>query len=639
MADKVYTLSQQAAIDWNEGPLLVLAGPGSGKTAVLTTRISRLLNETPDENFKILALTFTNKAALEMSERIIKLVPEAKGRLFVGTFHSFCADVLRNHGSSVGIKPDFTIFSDENDLKAIVTELQNEYYDKFKDSNVFDLKMLNVIKYFQENLCCTEKEVEAKMPQTQYAELFKLIYLNYQNRLLMLNALDFNSIVMLAYHLFTTNSMVAKLYRISYKYICIDEFQDTNLAQYNLIKSFIKKDKSNLFIVADDDQVIYGWNGASNKRLIEFKDDFEAQIIQLSENFRCPPEVVSLANVLISHNSGRVENKAQLIAMKKITQSSSSVDVKNFLDYKDEIHWVCDEIRKVRSENKNCTIGVISRNNKLMQIQYDELCLKGLPAVKSKRKDEFENPFIRWIHFMLKLANRRNDERILLEVINSFNNISDIILDINEIVAICKTNGDDYLDGFYAFVKQQEIIYSLLNSIKLKLITRTDFIGFIDDAFKWSNNIIENNIDNLLEEHKEDYLAEYKSEKKVWNDIYQQIRNNYGSDISLSTFLQEFSMVSKEPEPKENDIQCLTIHASKGKEFDYVFVIGLVEDELPSFQSIKKGNASVEMEEERRNCFVAITRTKQKLYLSYSKSYYGWIKQPSRFLREMELLS
>ena len=159
----------------------------------------------------------------------------------------------------------------QNDLKAIVSELQNEYYDKFKDSNVFDLKMLNVIKYFQENLCCTEKEVEAKMPQTQYAELFKWIYLNYQNRLLLLNALDFNSIVMLAYHLFTTNSMVSKLYRISYKYICIDEFQDTNLAQYNLIKSFIKKDKSNLFIVSDDDQVIYGWNGASNKRLIDYK--------------------------------------------------------------------------------------------------------------------------------------------------------------------------------------------------------------------------------------------------------------------------------------------------------------------------------------------------------------------------------
>lgn len=135
--------------------------------------------------------------------------------------------------------------------------------------------------------------------------------------------------------------------------------------------------------------------------------------------------------------------------------------------------------------------------------------------------------------------------------------------------------------------------------------------------------MIAENIETLSDEHKEEYISEYQSEKKVWNDIYQQIRNNYDVDIALSTFLQEFSMVSKDSEPKDTDIQCLTVHASKGKEFEYVFVIGMVEDELPSFQSIKKGDSSTEMEEERRNCFVAITRTKKKLYLSYAQSYYG----------------
>lgn len=638
MSDSIYTISQNAAIEWDDGPILVLAGPGSGKTAVLTTRISRIINESVEENFKILALTFTNKAALEMSDRIIKLVPEAKGRLFVGTFHSFCAEVLRNHGSSIGIKPDFTIFSDENDLKAIVAELQDEYFHEFNDGSVYDLKLLNAVKYFQENLCYTEKHVLEKMPQTQYANIFNWIYNRFQSKLLELNALDFNSIVLMAYRLFSTNLLVAKLYRMSFKYVCIDEFQDTNLAQYSLIKSFVNIENSNIFVVADDDQVIYGWNGASNKRLIEFKDDFKAQIIQLSENFRCPAEVVELANELITYNSGRVENKAPLIAMKQVATKDDSVVINNFIDVNDEVGWVCDEIIKIRQGDSSSTIGVIARNNKLIQLQFDKLITKGVPAVKSKRKDEFENPLIRWIHFILKLANRRNDERLLTDIINSFTFITSSELDADEIVAFCRTYGDDYLSGFYDFTKENDLLTKLASSFESKLINRADFTGFIEDAFIWADEIIIKRIENLSEEHKDEYSGEYQSEKKVWNDIYQQIRNNYDTDIGLSTFLQEFSMVSKEAEPNETDVQCLTVHASKGKEFDYVFVIGMVEDEFPSFQSIKKGDSSTEMEEERRNCFVAITRTKQKLYLSFAQTYYGWRKKASRFLREMRLI-
>lgn len=638
MSKPQYTISQNLAIEWNDGPLLVLAGPGSGKTAVLTSRISRIINESVDENFKILALTFTNKAALEMSDRIIKLVPEAKGRLFVGTFHSFCAEVLRNHGSSIGIKPDFTIFSDENDLKAIISDIQEEYFSEFGEEKVYDLKLLNAIKYFQENLCYCDEQVKAKMPETQYAHIFSWIYNRYQIRLQELNALDFNSIVLLAYRLFTTNSLIAKLYRISYKYICVDEFQDTNLAQYCLIKSFVNKEASNLFVVADDDQVIYGWNGASNKRLIEFKDEFKAQIIQLSENFRCPPEVVELANLLITYNSGRVENKAPLKAMKETETTISSVALNSFSDSNCEVKWVCDEISKIRRLDLTSSIGIIARNNKLLQLQYDMLTSCGISAVRPKRKDEFENPIIRWIHFILKLANRRNDERLLKDVINSFALLSSAEIDMDELVALCKTYGEDYLSGFYDFAKEGNLLGTISTSLELKLINRADFGGFISDAFLWADQLIAENIETLSDEHKEEYISEYQSEKKVWNDIYQQIRNNYDADIALSTFLQEFSMVSKDSEPKETDIQCLTVHASKGKEFEYVFVIGMVEDELPSFQSIKKGDASTEMEEERRNCFVAITRTKKKLYLSYAQSYYGWRKYASRFLREMQLI-
>lgn len=633
--DKRYTLSQEQAIAWNNGAMLVLAGPGSGKTAVLTQRIARILSDSLDEEFKILALTFTNKAALEMSERILKIVPDAKGRLFVGTFHSFCAEVLRNHGSYVGIKPDFNIFSDENDLKAIVTELQDEYFEKFNDDRVYNLKILNAIKFFQEQLCYNDEQIDSNMPQTEYAAIFKWMYNRYIEKLLELNSLDFNSIVLFAYQLFSTKPMISKLYKSSYRYVCIDEFQDTNVAQYSLIKSFVPTNNGNLFIVADDDQVIYGWNGASNKRIIEFKNDYGAQIVQLSENFRCPSGVVHLANSLIAHNSGRVENKAPLIAMKPEEGEHNVVSVCCFKSENDELDYLCQEIMNIRMSSLEASIGVIARNNRLLQKAYNALQRKNIPSSRPKRKDDFENQYIRLIHSCLKLANRRIDKRIFLEVIDGIDSTLNINLNPNEIVVISKTQGEDYFAGLCSFVKKTNIESTFLDILISWLFEKSNYQIFIKEAFICLEKILNKSVADLDQQHKEALVGEYESEKTVWNSIVQQISNNYNTDIPLSTFLQEFSMTSKEPEPKDTDVQCLTIHASKGKEFDHVFLIGVVEDELPSFQSIKNGDNSIEMEEERRNCFVAITRTKKELHISYSSKYNGWNKRPSRFISEM----
>lgn len=632
---KEYTLSQKKAIAWNTGALIVLAGPGSGKTAVLTERIGRLLSDTPEENFKILALTFTNKAAMEMSDRILKIVPDAKGRLFVGTFHGFCAEVLRNHGSYIGIKSDFEIYSDENDLRAIIDELQDEYFNEFGDGTIYDLKLLNAIKYFQENLCFTEEQVDEKMPKTAKASIFKWIYLHYQKRLIEMNSLDYNSIILLTYQLFSTYPQIAKIYRISYKYVCVDEFQDTNLAQYNLIKSFVPTEKSNVFIVADDDQVIYGWNGASNKRILEFKKDYSAELIQLCENFRCPEDVVQAANNLITNNSGRVGNKAPLVAMKSISSVESVISINNFDNENDEFQYVASEIKRIKSCNYTETIGVIARNNKLLQKQYEILQNNGIQCVKSKRKDDFENKYIRLIHLCLKIANRRGDKKILVDVIDGFNNVFYDKIEPNEILTMCKINGDDYLTGLCMYLDKVKSKEFLTQELKVWLLQRNDYKTFVEKAFDLADDIINQKANELNDDHKNSFIDEYNTEKNVWNNISQQISINYDADVPLSTFLQEFSMASKDDEPKPTDVQCLTIHASKGKEFDNVFLIGLVEDELPSFQSIKCGDTSIEMEEERRNCFVAITRTKSRLYLTYAKRYNGWLKQRSRFIDEM----
>ena len=305
MTERNYTESQKKAIEWGEGPVVVLAGPGSGKTAVLTERIIRILEETPEDSFRILALTFTNKAAAEMAERISDRVNDALSRVFIGTFHSFCAEVLRNHGSYAGIRPDYEIYSSLDDLNDIVDDLKIKYYQEVPGTDVENLKILNAIQYFEKNLCLTEEDVDRIMPNTPYRKELKWFYFEYLQALETMNVLDFDALILYAYRLFTAKTNIVRIYRSTYRFINIDEFQDTNYGQYMLIKSLAGNKNNNIFIVADDDQVIYGWNGASHKRITEFKEEYKADVIQLNQNFRCPPEVIRLANNLISRNSGR----------------------------------------------------------------------------------------------------------------------------------------------------------------------------------------------------------------------------------------------------------------------------------------------------------------------------------------------
>ena len=289
--------TQKKAVD-ADAPLLVLAGPGTGKTRVLTCRIARILDSTKDSKFRILGLTFTNAAADEIRERIIKFVPGQEDRLFLGTFHSFCADILRQHGIHLNINPNFNIYSHSRDLEAIMNEAINKAKDINRNVNDSDKKKLPIIQRLKSNLILPEECLDI-FSDKNFAEKMAIIYKTYEQELDRRNALDFNSLILKTHELFIKYPAFAKRYRIVYPYICIDEFQDTNLAQYRLIRSITGDTHKNLFVVADDDQIIYQWNGASYKRIIEFTNDYSPEIIQLPVNYRCPPEIVNLANNLM----------------------------------------------------------------------------------------------------------------------------------------------------------------------------------------------------------------------------------------------------------------------------------------------------------------------------------------------------
>lgn len=636
---------QRKAAEWDEGSLLVLAGPGSGKTRVLTCRIARILDASRDQNFRILGLTFTNKAADEMRSRVSEFIPGQEGRLFLGTFHSFCSDILRQHGTHLKINPDFKIYSQDIDLQAVLDEAVAEAKKKSSSVSDIDKKTLPVIKGLKSRLILPENcmEDEFLMKKPQLAQRMSFVYPAYEAELAKRNALDFNSLILKAYQLFAKFPAFAKRYRRVYSYICIDEFQDTNSAQYNFIRVLTGDLHKNLFIVADDDQVIYQWNGASHKRIENFREDYSPHVIQLPINYRCPPEIVELANVLIRHNFLRTPNKKPLKAVQSSSgQHSSAQNIRLmpcFPNFEAEASEVAKDIKKLHSDNLG-SVTVLGRSRRLLKTVEEALQNEGLPAVLFQRKDEFEStPFV-WLHSTLRLANDRQDSNSLKAVCGAFFQLTQVEVDFEEVIIQADASNHDYLRHWLEFGREKASTLlakeAILNTSNY-LGEGRDFQGFSKFALDWFDRLVQTQQEANGDPATE-VFARYKEERLVWDALRRDITDCLGNNITLEAFLQELQMRSKESIPQPNTVTLLTVHGAKGKEFKHIYIIGLVEDEFPSFQSKKKGDYSPEMEEERRNCYVAITRTITSLTLSYAKNYKGWSKQPSRFLVEMGVL-
>lgn len=629
---------QKQAAEWSEGPLLVLAGPGSGKTKVLTCRIARLLESSLNEKFRVLGLTFTNKAADEMRSRVANFVPGYEERLFLGTFHSFCSDVLRQNGTHININPNFNIYSQDIDLQAVL----NDAVEKAKMMNDLvsdiDKKTLPVIQRLK-SLLISPEQCHEIFEDKEFGKRITTVYSLYESELTQRNALDFNSLIFKTYHLFHKFPVFAKRYRTVFPYICIDEFQDTNQAQYGLIRALTGDQHNNIFIVADDDQIIYQWNGASHERLKEVLDDYSPMVMQLPMNYRCPPEIVELANNLIRHNFLRTADKKPLEAFRSGLGKYTVRLLESFPDFDAESAGVAKDIKKFHFEHLGSVV-VLGRNRKLLNGIEVALRQEGLPAAISQRKDEFESTPLVWLHSILRLANDSQNHTILEAVCGSFSQLTQIDIDVEDVISQAQALNIGFLQSWIMLVNKQPtkvLTNDIMNDTLRCLVKGRDFQTFSNTALTWFNLLSEVQKQNDDDPSKETF-ARYEEEKIVWEELLCEIKRNLGDDPTLEAFLQELQIRSKEPLPRPNTIVLMTIHGAKGKEFDHVYLIGLVDDELPSFQSKKKGDRSKEIEEERRNCFVAITRAIKTLTLSYARRYRGWSKEPSRFLFEMGLL-
>lgn len=627
--------NQREAVDWQNGALLVLAGPGSGKTKVLTMRIAKILEESTGQHFHVLGLTFTNKAAGEMSERVERLIPGELPRVRLTTFHSYAAEILQQHGNHVGIKPDFRILSNDNEriavLQDVLNDLRREQSIVFPDGFVPE-RILPVINKLLEK-CVPVDDVRNILALKRIPEsaLLATVYINYRVYLKRQNSLDFPSLIIEALELLRKYPGISKFIRRVYKHILVDEFQDTNKSQYELLSLIVKPDPSTLFVVADDDQIIYQWNGASPKRLQDLRDDFKVSEIQLPENYRCPSSVIQLANRLIANNQNRT-NKKPLKAMKKVEEDTNTVRLQEFSDFEDEVAWIINDISgRSIIERQKCAI--LARTKKILDEVYEKCQSIGLKIYMGVRKDEFQSPPLRLLHSILKLANVRNDKALFLVAANSFKAITGVDVDVSKIYAQIDAADCDLLHTWC----EDAIMTNGISDVArifceqglVPFLAKFQYEKFADYVFRWYEAFVSQGAGNEKD-------AIYEEEKEAWRSLVLEIKRQFsGEDLSLYQFLQQLDLRSKTLPKSPDAIPCFTIHASKGMEFGHVYLMGMVDDQLPSWAAVRKGPLSAEVQEERRDCFVAITRAQESLTLTYSHRMWGWNKQPSRFLGEM----
>ena len=614
--------NQRQAAEWLDGPLLVLAGPGSGKTAVLTLRIANLIRNNPDETYRILGVTFTVKAANEMQKRIQELLGENNRRIQVRTIHSFCTDILRQHGSHLGLRPDFSVITDDKDRIALLKELKDQNIIEIDDPEDL-LKKIDIM--FTHGINAEDLPAHFKEEQQESCLILQAVFKGYLQKLTEGNQLDFGSMLYFSRKLLETMPRIARQVKTVYRYICVDEFQDTNLAQYKILKLLAESNTANLFVVADDDQVIFQWNGADPKRLEALKKDYLPKIIQLPENYRCPQEVVDIANRLIAHNSNRLEAKEIGVSH---SQKQGVIKIAEFSDLDAEVEGLIAELEVIpKNQRESCL--VIARSNILLSLAQAALKNRGIEAEIVNKHQDFTSSLVLTLYYSIKLANAPDSRSILNKLCSVTTLINGITLSAEDVVAKANVESITILRAFFLMASESESLLDFCMLGQRTLCDFMDFKSFVLESFQCFDILNKQFSDD-------DFYPDYSDDKVNWHRISDDIHREHGEGVSLHVFLQELDLTPKSKVLLKDCVRLQTVHTAKGMEFDNVFIIGLAEDQFPTYFAIKNGDKSIQ--EERRSCFVAITRSSRYLYLSYAKKYFGWAKKPSRFLTEMGVL-
>lgn len=616
---------QRQAVETTEGAVLVLAGAGSGKTRVLTYRIAYILEKQLAAPEEILAVTFTNKAAGEMKERIAALVSENhEVRLpWMGTFHSICVKILRNFGEYVGLSKNFSIYDPADQLDAVKTAMDKLNISQ-KDIN--PRAVLSAISSAKNEMITPEKY--QGFAQGYFEESVASIYPKYNQHLQENNAADFDDLLLLVTRLLAEQPQVKERYQRQFKYILVDEYQDTNHVQYMMIK-LLAELNGNICVVGDDDQSIYAFRGATIKNILNFEKDYpKATIIKLEQNYRSTSVILDAAYEVVSKNKNRTAKK-----LWTDQQGGEKIVVYKAFDERDEAKWVVNRIKEVAKEIDLNEIAVLYRTNAQSRNLEEEFLRQAVPYRVIGGVRFYERKEIKDVLAYLQLLYNQKNDTALLRVINVPRR------------GIGPKAIDDVMQA--ASQNSQSVIEYLLNSgqhmVNKKLVEFAQLIKYLNSR---TEDLALIDLINLVLERTEyiKSLQDGTSENEARIENIKELLSvanryaEYAPGAGLSAFLEEVSLLEESVTRSEEAtaVTLMTVHAAKGLEFKHVFVVGMEEGLFPHSRVYTN---PAELEEERRLAYVAITRAKKYLYLVHADSrlYFGSRQQNmvSRFLEDV----
>ncbi len=634
---------QYEAVKHNKGPLLLLAGAGSGKTRVLTHRIAYLIEQTGVNPMNILAITFTNKAAKEMRERVDKLVGYGSEYIWVSTFHSTCVRILRRHIDRLGYDKSFTIY-DSDDQKSLMKDII-KYLD-LDPKNYKERAVLSVISSAKDELIGPdefERNAGRDYKQHKIAELYK----EYQKRLKANNALDFDDLIVLTCELFRSCPDVLAQYQQRFKYIMVDEYQDTNTAQFELIRllsSTVNEDgeiEHNICVVGDDDQSIYKFRGANIMNILNFEGHFSnTRVIKLEQNYRSTKNILHAANEVIKNNCGRKDKT--LWTANEDGHPIFFTQYNNEYEEADEV--VCDIYNKIRNDGcENKDFAILYRTNAQSRIFEEKLIRNNLPYKIVGAVNFYQRKEVKDMLGYLKTINNGMDDLAVKRIINiprrgigltTIDKITEYSL-TNEISFYTALKHAESIPGLSRALNKLSPFVSMIEILKQKAHSPGCSLSDLYDEVLEATGYLE----ELEKEGTEEAQGRIENIDELRNKIIAYEANS--EDLpTLDGFLEEVALVADIDSLEEsNDVVILmTLHSAKGLEFPYVYLAGMEDGLFPSYMSIN-GDDPTEVEEERRLCYVGITRAMKELHLSCAKSRMvrgeTQFNRPSRFVREI----
>ena len=637
--------NQLEAVLHKDGPLMVIAGAGSGKTRVLTYRIANLMQQGVDA-FSILALTFTNKASREMKARIAELVGEGEAKnLWMGTFHSVFARILRQEADKLGFPRDFTIYDTQDSNRLISSIIKEMGLDK----DIYKYKQIrNRISSFKNSLITVKayhddielQEADSLSRRPKLGEIYK----EYVERCFKAGAMDFDDLLLKTNELLNMHPQVLAKYQDRFRYILVDEYQDTNHSQYLIVRALSDKFQ-NICVVGDDAQSIYGFRGANINNILNFQKDYHGvKLYRLEQNYRSTKNIVNAANSIISQNKNKIE---KVVWTSNI--EGSKIKLQRCITDADEGREVASQIfeLKMQEQRQNKEFAILYRTNAQSRAIEDALRKRDIPYRIYGGLSFYQRKEIKDLLAYMRLIVNPKDEESLKRVINfPPRGIGQATLD--KLIIGAKNNGI----SIFETVQNARKLNLSINAGTLKKLE--SFVNLIlslqienqnSNAFEISDKVIKKS--GLVLELKKDGTPEGVSKIENIEELLNGIRDFVegqkelaGATGSLSEFLEDVALATDFDNEKESDsdsVYLMTIHLSKGLEFPVVFIVGLEEDLFPSALSL---NTRSELEEERRLFYVAMTRAEQRVVLTYTLSRYRWGKlvdaEPSRFINEID---